>query len=217
MPSSCITTKEIQLVGQRRQRRPRSRPFGKAVQVVVKVASVVRRPMGTRLGHFQHRRDKRIILRLPFVGNHLHGRAVRQLSARRQHHRAILDCAFEAHAHCVAQDVRQRKPGSLISWALDLRLQTLAFRMCRHARPARGRRGESFTCWSLNRAGSETGAPSRRGRRRQSAPISAKGKCARIEWLFQGRDRRALTFALPPRSRHRSASRTGYAQFPGTE
>ena len=37
---------------------------------MVKVASVVFGPMGTRFGHFPYRRVEWIILRLPFLGDH---------------------------------------------------------------------------------------------------------------------------------------------------
>ena len=62
------------------------------------------------LGQVQDSPQKRRVIRPPFQWGDLHFHPVRQFSVRRQYHHAILDCAFEAHAVCLAQDARQRKP-----------------------------------------------------------------------------------------------------------
>src|SRR5207249_8077275 len=80
------------------RQRPPPRCIGNAVQIAVKVADVILRPMGPRLGRLQHRRDEWIILCPPFLGDYLHTRTLRQLRIRRQHHHAVLDSAFVAHA-----------------------------------------------------------------------------------------------------------------------
>ena len=58
-----------------------------------------------RLGQVEDGAQERRIIRPPLQRDYLHLGTVRQLSLRRQHH-AILDCAFEAHADCLAQDGR---------------------------------------------------------------------------------------------------------------
>ena len=59
-----------------------------------------------RLGQFEDGAQERRIIRPPFQRGHLHLGTVGQFSLRRHHHHAILDCAFEAHADCLAQDGR---------------------------------------------------------------------------------------------------------------
>lgn len=90
------------------------------------VESEVLRPI-PGLGQAQDGSQKRRIIRPPFQRSDLHRRAVWQLRFGRQHHDAILDCPFEAHSHCLAQDAHQRKPGRNASRNLlvDFGLRTL--------------------------------------------------------------------------------------------
>src|SRR6266404_3861389 len=60
------------------------------------VESEVLRPVA-RLGQFQNGTEERRVLRPGFQWGHLYFYAIGQLSPRRQHHHAVLDCAFVAH------------------------------------------------------------------------------------------------------------------------
>ncbi len=79
-----------------------------AFDVMGVIESEVLRPV-PGLGQVQDGPQKRRVIRPPFQWSDLHGRTIRQLRFGRQHHDAILDCAFEAHAICLAQNARQRK------------------------------------------------------------------------------------------------------------
>ncbi len=66
--------------------------------------------MRTRFRQLQDGSDGRIIFGKQLrPRNDLHLRSFWQPGLWRQHHHAVLDCAFEAHAPCLAQDARKRK------------------------------------------------------------------------------------------------------------
>ena len=57
-------------------------------------------------GQVQDGPQKRRIIRPPGQRGNLYLRTVGQFRVGREHHHAILDCASEAHADCLAQDAR---------------------------------------------------------------------------------------------------------------
>jgi len=54
--------------------------------------------------------DGFLIIRPPGQRGDLYLRTVGQFRVGRQHHHAILDCTFQAHADCLTQKARERKP-----------------------------------------------------------------------------------------------------------
>jgi len=86
-----------------------------AFDIVGVVQSEIRRPIAW-LGQVQDGPQKRRIISPHFQWGDFHFRPVGQLGLRRQHHHAVLDCAFEAHADCLTQDARQRKPSRNQGW-----------------------------------------------------------------------------------------------------
>ncbi|MBI4661099.1 MAG: hypothetical protein HY735_19895 [Verrucomicrobia bacterium] len=91
------------------QRRRRSRSFGNAVKMVIQVANVIFGPVRSRFSHFQHRRDKWIILRPRFRGDHFNLGALRQLRLGRQDDDTVLDYSFVAHACLITRFLGRRK------------------------------------------------------------------------------------------------------------
>lgn len=79
-----------------------------AFDVMGVVESEVLGPVA-RLGQLEDGPQKRGIICVPFQWGNLHLRTVGQFSLGREHHHAILDSAFEAHANCLAHYARQRK------------------------------------------------------------------------------------------------------------
>jgi len=79
-----------------------------AFDVMGMVKREVLRPVAW-LGQVQDGPQKRRIIRPPCQRGNLYFRTAGQFRVGRQHHHAILDCAFVAHADCLAQDARQRK------------------------------------------------------------------------------------------------------------
>ena len=86
-----------------------------AFDIVGVVQSEIRRPIAW-LGQAQDGPQKRRIISPHFQWGDFHFRPVGQFGLGRQHHHAVLDCAFEAHADCLTQDARQRKPSRNQGW-----------------------------------------------------------------------------------------------------
>ena len=84
-------------------------PPSQASSVMGVVEREVLRPVAW-LGQVQDGPQKRRIIRPPGQRGDLYLRTVGQFRVGRQHHHAILDCAFEAHANCLTQAARECKP-----------------------------------------------------------------------------------------------------------
>ena len=78
------------------------------------VKGEVLRPVWARFRELEYGSYGRVVFRQQvLVRDDLHLRAIGQLGLRREHHHAVLDCAFEAHAQCLAHAASQGKPSRI--------------------------------------------------------------------------------------------------------